>query len=1024
MAGKELQAVIKLAGKLDPSVAASFDAVKAKMTTLQKSMLKSKAAMKSINTALEIKPTSAMLLTQRQRELGTQIDLTRQKLAQEKAALAELQNSADSSKTVAEQEELQRAIIMTEHELKNLEKEARAAASVLGSQFQAAGAKITEVGEKIAAVGKSYTRKVTAPIAIAGVASAKLYSDYEANFTKISTIVEANGDKTAGTAEKMSSEILKASSSVGVGATEFAQNVYDAISAGQKANEAVKSTVAATKLAKAGYAEQGEALDVLTSIQNAYGKKTVGTFENISDVLLQTQNLGKITVGEMSQSMGKVIPTAAAYDVSLQNLGATYATLTANGIKSRYATTYMNSMFDELGKSSTGVAKILKQETGKSFQELMASGQSVGDVLQTLQKHCDKTGEKFSDLWSNSNAKKAANSILGVGDKYNETLKKMENAAGTTEKAFAKFEETTAAKFERMKANLQNIAIILGGSVVQVFSPVIEKVSNFLTKLMVKFEEMNPKTRNLIVKIASVVAAIGPALLIGGKVISVFGKTVTAIGKVITVATNLGKVFKTVAGAFKLFAAAGALSPHLLIIIGIIAAVAAAAYVLIKNWDKVKEAAQKVGEAIKTAWGGVKDFFTGLWDKISEPAKKAWDTIKNVVTVGVMVIGEIISAAFQIITIPFRFIWENCKGIITSAWNAIKSFLSGVWDSISSKCQSVFNAVKAFLTPIWDGVSGVFSAAWGAISGTLASIWSGISGTAQTVWGGISNFISGVWSNVSGTATTAWGTVSSVASNAWNAVTSATSTAASTILGTVGSAMSGVWSSIQTALSPVVGLFQNVWNQATSVVSNAVARLKSIMNFSWHLPHLSLPHISVSGKFSLNPPSVPHFSIAWYRKAMANGMILNNPTIFGMMNGKLLGAGEAGPEVVAGAGSLSAMIQSSVASGINSVRGAWNSINQPLGYPAMVGQMLNAGVVPSGAPVYVSGGSNTRNVHIGGITFAPKIDVKTPGGTSAQIDESFLIRLLRKYEPQLVDIILEAIEERGDGDFVDNDWVY
>ena len=104
----------------------------------------------------------------------------------------------------------------------------------------------------------------------------------------------------------------------------------------------------------------------------------------------------------------------------------------------------------------------------------------------------------------------------------------------------------------------------------------------------------------------------------------------------------------------------------------------------------------------------------------------------------------------------------------------------------------------------------------------------------------------------------------------------------------------------------------NAINGAKDAVKSAVDKIKSIMNFSWSLPHLKLPHISISGGFSLMPPRVPHFSIDWYSKAMKNGMILNNPTIFGMMDGKMLGGGEAGSETIVGTSSLMSMIKSAV----------------------------------------------------------------------------------------------------------------
>ena len=97
-------------------------------------------------------------------------------------------------------------------------------------------------------------------------------------------------------------------------------------------------------------------------------------------------------------------------------------------------------------------------------------------------------------------------------------------------------------------------------------------------------------------------------------------------------------------------------------------------------------------------------------------------------------------------------------------------------------------------------------------------------------------------------------------------------------------------------------------NSAKEAVHNAIERIKSFFKFEWSLPRLKMPHISISGGFSLFPPSVPHFSVDWYAKAMKNGMVLNNPTIFGMMDGKLLGGGESGSETIVGTNSLMNMI--------------------------------------------------------------------------------------------------------------------
>lgn len=115
------------------------------------------------------------------------------------------------------------------------------------------------------------------------------------------------------------------------------------------------------------------------------------------------------------------------------------------------------------------------------------------------------------------------------------------------------------------------------------------------------------------------------------------------------------------------------------------------------------------------------------------------------------------------------------------------------------------------------------------------------------------------------------------------------------------SSISNTFDRIKTAISDKI-------NSAKEAVHNAIERIKSFFKFEWSLPKLKLPHISISGSFSLMPPRVPHFSIDWYSKAMKNGMILNNPTIFGMMDGKMLGGGESGSETIVGTNSLMNMI--------------------------------------------------------------------------------------------------------------------
>ena len=137
---------------------------------------------------------------------------------------------------------------------------------------------------------------------------------------------------------------------------------------------------------------------------------------------------------------------------------------------------------------------------------------------------------------------------------------------------------------------------------------------------------------------------------------------------------------------------------------------------------------------------------------------------------------------------------------------------------------------------------------------------------------------------------------------------------------------SDLWNNIKTTFEKIKTTIGEKIDAAKQKVHDAIEKIKGFFKFEWSLPKLKLPHFKLTGSFSLMPPSVPKLTVDWYSKAMSNGMILNNPTIFGYMNGSLLGAGEAGSEVVVGAGSLRNMIQSAVES-TNKVINAPISLN-------------------------------------------------------------------------------------------------
>lgn len=385
--------------------------------------------------------------------------------------------------------------------------------------------------------------------------------------------------------------------------------------------------------------------------------------------------------------------------------------------------------------------------------------------------------------------------------------------------------------------------------------------------------------------------------------------------------------------------------------------------------DSIKQAWENIKTAISEKIDAIKETVTNVFTAIADTVSAVWETIKNAVQVAIMFIGEIISAAFQIITMPWMFIWENCKEYIIASWEFIKNAVSTALDAISTTISNIWNAIVGFLTPILEGIKNTFTTIWEAIKSAVSTAINNIQTVITTVWNALVSFLKPILEGIKNTFTTVWNAIKSTIStvlnaikttitNIWNAIKTTVTNVInsiksvissvfnaikftiSSILNSTKSTFTSVWNGIKSTVSNVIngvkstissGLnaakstvsgvlnsiktaFSNVWNGCKSVVSNAINHIKSIMHFSWSLPKLKLPHPKIKGKFSLDPPSVPHFSIDWYAKAMDDGMIMNQPTIFGYnaKSNQFLAGGEAGSETVVGTQSLMDMIQDAV----------------------------------------------------------------------------------------------------------------
>lgn len=279
------------------------------------------------------------------------------------------------------------------------------------------------------------------------------------------------------------------------------------------------------------------------------------------------------------------------------------------------------------------------------------------------------------------------------------------------------------------------------------------------------------------------------------------------------------------------------------------------------------------GTSWNEMWTSIKDFFVSLWTGIVTFFTGLWEGIKNTVQTAIMFIASILEAAFEIITLPFRFIWENCKEIIIAVWDAISEKISTGINAISAVINTVLNAIKTVFTTVWNAIKTVVTTVVNSIKTVITTVFNAIKSVATTVWNGIKAAITTVVDGIKSKVTSVFNSVKSTVSSVFNGIKS---TAIS------------VWNGIKSAITTPI---EAAKNKVKSVV-DAIKGFFSGMKIS--LPHIKLPHFKVSGELSIAPPSVPKLSIDWYK----NGGIMNRPTIFGMNGSSLMAGGEAGQEAI------------------------------------------------------------------------------------------------------------------------------
>ena len=805
------------------------------------------SSLKDVNKLLKLDPSNTNLVTQKQKLLKDAVNATKEKLEALKTAQEQARQQLEEGTLGQDKyDALQREIIETEEELRHLQQEAETTSSVL-FKIDEAGKKIDKIGDTISGAGKA-VMPVSTAVAGLGAVSIKTSADFDSAMSQVAAVSGAVGEDFDALRKKAREMGAKTKFS----ASEAADAMNYMAMAGWKTGDMLSGIEGIMNLAAASGEDLATTSDIVTDALTAFGL-TAKDSGHFADLLAAASSNANTNVSMMGETFKYCAPIAGALGYTAEDTAEAIGLMANAGIKSSQAGTSLRTIMTRLQG------------------ELELSGEALGDVtIQTA--NADGSMREFSDIIADCRGafskmtesekaaaaetlvgKNAMSGFLALMNAAPGDIEKLEKAistcsdevdgySGAAEKMAAVMQDNLNGQITILKSQLQELAISFGDALMPAVRKVVTVVQGFVDKL----NGMNESQRNTILRIGMLVAALGPFLVILGTCISKIG---TSMQSFVKLASAFGKLKVAVGNAHgvlgKIGAALGGVSAPVLAVVAVIAVLVAAFLHLWKTNEGFREAIigtwNKIKSTISTFVEGIKQRLSALGFSFSDVAnfiRLIWEGLCQF-------LGPIFIGAFNAIAVNIEMI----LGVITGIFDVFSGLFTGNWDLL------------------WQGVSEIFSSIWNGITGTFTNVTNTMKNVLNVFLSFFGTNITNVLNAVKAVVVSVLSYIRSFFSNAWSSIRSTTSS---------------VWSSIRAAIVQPI-------ESARDAVRNAIDKIKGFMDFEWSLPHLKLPHISVSG--SANPldwlkGSVPHFSVDWYK----TGGIFNSPSI--------IGVGEAGSEAV------------------------------------------------------------------------------------------------------------------------------
>ena len=741
-----------------------------------------------------------------------------------------------------------------------------------GDKFEKAGDSITNAGKQISVASAAVTGL--------GVAAVKTAADFDSAMANVAAISGATGDDLQALRDKAREMGEKTKFS----ASEAADAMSYMAMAGWKTGDMLSGIEGIMHLAAASGEDLATTSDIVTDALTAFGL-TAEDSAHFADILAAASSNANTNVSMMGETFKYCAPVAGALGYSAEDVAEAIGLMGNAGIKSTQAGTALRTMMTKL----QGELKLSGEALGEvTIQTANADGsmRELSDILADCRTAFSKMSESEAAAAAETLVGKNAmsgflalmNSAPGDIDKLRNAI---DNCDGSAENMAAIMQDNLNGQLTILKSQLEELAISFGEMLMPVIRKVVTAVQGFVDKL----NNMDEAQRKTIITIGLVIAALGPFLVILGTVISTVGKSMKAYASATKGIKKLMVAVKSGTGIFgKLGTALGGISAPVLAIVAVIAVLVAAFTHLWKTNDGFRENIiatwTQIKETVSNFCQGIVDRLNSLgfeFSSITEVLKAVWDGFCNL-------LGPVFEGAF-------RFISDTLSTVLDVILNTVDFFIAvfsgdweGAWEAVKNIFSSIWNGLVSWFTNILETIKGVLDVALGWIGSSWEQVWSGVKNFFTNIWNGIKDFISSTINSISTTISNVITGIKTTVNNVFSAI----KTTISNIFNGIKDTATSVWNAIKTAITTPIENAKEKVREAINAIKGFFSGLKL------ELPHIKLPHFSISGSFSLSPPSVPHINIDWYK----SGGIMAGPTIFGMNGSSLMAGGEAGKEAI------------------------------------------------------------------------------------------------------------------------------